>query len=61
MVRRGTAISAVYGTLRIEPTFVINVRAQNGGFIQFADMLAAGRGAIGRPRAEGRSLRHDRG
>jgi RND family efflux transporter MFP subunit len=47
VVRRGTAISAIYGTLRIEPTFVINVRAQNGGFIQFSDLLAAGRGAIG--------------
>jgi multidrug efflux pump subunit AcrA (membrane-fusion protein) len=52
-VRRGTAISAIYGTVRIEPTFVINVRAQNGGFIQFSDMLAAGRGAIGRPVQKG--------
>jgi multidrug resistance efflux pump len=34
--------------VRIEPTFVINVRAQNGGVIQLSDMLAAGRGAIGR-------------
>ena len=52
-VRRGTAISAIYGTLRIEPTFVINVRAQNGGYIQFSDTLAAGRGAIGRPVQKG--------
>jgi RND family efflux transporter MFP subunit len=48
-VQRGTAISAVYGTVRIEPTFVIPVRAQNSGFIQLSDALAAGRGAIGRP------------
>ena len=48
VVRRGTAISAVYGTVRIEPTDIINVRAQNGGVIQLSDMLAAGRGAIGR-------------
>ncbi len=48
VVQRGTAIAAVYGTVRIEPTFVINVRAQNSGFIRLADTLAAGRGAIGR-------------
>jgi RND family efflux transporter MFP subunit len=48
LVRRGTAISAIYGTVRIEPTLVIPVRAQNAGFIQFADALSAGRGAIGK-------------
>lgn len=47
-VERGTAISAVYGTVRIEPSFVNHVRAQNAGFIQLAAPLAAGRGAIGR-------------
>ncbi len=52
-VERGTAISAVYGTVRIEPTFVIKVRAQNSGFIEFADELAAGRGAMGRTVAKG--------
>lgn len=52
-VKRGTAISAVYGTVRIEPTFVIKVRAQNAGFIQFADEFAAGRGAMGRTMAKG--------
>lgn len=52
-VRRGTAISALYGTVRIEPTFVINVRAQNAGFIQFADAFAAGRGAVGRAVGKG--------
>ena len=31
LVQRGTAISAVYGTVRIEPTFLIHVRAQNAG------------------------------
>ncbi|HEX8281563.1 MAG TPA: efflux RND transporter periplasmic adaptor subunit, partial [Chthoniobacterales bacterium] len=53
VVRRGTAIAAVYGTVRIEPTFVINVRAQNSGFIRLADPFAAGRGAIGRPVQKG--------
>src|SRR5215510_14800844 len=35
-VQRGTAISAVYGTVRIEPAFVVRVRAQNDGFIRMA-------------------------
>src|SRR4029453_10573161 len=33
-VQRGMAISAVYGTVRIEPAFVVRVRAQNDGFIR---------------------------
>jgi RND family efflux transporter MFP subunit len=47
-VQRGTAISAVYGTVRIEPAFVVRVRAQNDGFIRLADPFSAGRGAIGK-------------
>ena len=47
-VERGIAVSAVYGTVRIEPSFVNHVRAQNAGFIHLAEPLAAGRGAIGR-------------
>src|SRR5213595_266742 len=47
-VRRGTAISAVYGTVRIEPAFVVRVRAQNDGFIRLAESFFAGRGAIGK-------------
>src|SRR4051794_7378790 len=46
-VRRGTAISAVYGTVRIEPAFVVRVRAQNAGFIRLAETFSTGRGAIG--------------
>ncbi len=56
IVRRGTAVSAVYGTVRIEPSFVINVRAQNAGYIRLADPLAAGRGALGRNVAKGELL-----
>ena len=56
VVRRGTAISAVYGTVRIEPSFVNHVRAQNSGFIQLAEPLAAGRGAIGRKVKKGELL-----
>jgi len=51
-VRRGTAISAVYGTVRIEPAFVVRVRAQNDGFIQLAEPFSAGRGAIARTSKE---------
>jgi RND family efflux transporter MFP subunit len=47
-VRRGTAISAVYGTVRIEPAFVIRIRAQNAGYIQLADLFSTGRGTIGK-------------
>jgi RND family efflux transporter MFP subunit len=56
IVRRGTAISAVYGTVRIEPTFLIHVRAQNAGFIQLADTFSAGRGAIGKTVEKGELL-----
>jgi RND family efflux transporter MFP subunit len=56
VVKRGTAISAVYGTVRIEPAFVVHVRAQNSGFIQLADELSAGRGAIGKRVAKGQLL-----
>lgn len=56
IVERGAAISAVYGTVRIEPTFVLPVRAQNSGFIQLADPLSAGRGAIGKSVEKGQLL-----
>ncbi|MEY2559682.1 MAG: hypothetical protein QOG51_97 [Verrucomicrobiota bacterium] len=56
IVQRGTAISAIYGTVRIEPSLVLPVRAQNAGFIQLADVLSAGRGAIGRSVEKGELL-----
>jgi RND family efflux transporter MFP subunit len=55
-VRRGTAIEAVYGTVRIEPSFVVHVRAQNSGFIRLADAFSAGRGAIGLKVTKGQLL-----
>ena len=48
VVRRGTATSAVYGSVRIEPIVIIPVRAQNAGFIQLVEPFASGRAAIGR-------------
>jgi RND family efflux transporter MFP subunit len=56
IVHRGTAYSAVYGTVRIEPTFVVHVRAQNAGFIRLADAFSAGRGAIGKSVEKGQLL-----
>jgi RND family efflux transporter MFP subunit len=56
LVRRGTAYSAVYGTVRIEPTFVVHVRAQNAGFIRLSDPFSAGRGAIGKSVEKGQLL-----
>ena len=56
IVQRGTAISAIYGTVRIEPSLVIPVRAQNSGFIQLGEALSAGRGAIGRNVEKGELL-----
>ena len=56
VVRRGTAISAIYGTVRIEPAFVVHVRAQNSGFIQLAEEFSAGRGAIGKSVSKGQLL-----
>lgn len=56
VVHRGTAISAVYGTVRIEPAFVVHVRAQNSGFIQLAEEFSAGRGAIGKSVNKGQLL-----
>src|SRR5438046_3928889 len=52
-VQRGTAIAAVYGTVRIEPAFSPHGRAQTSGFIQLAEPFAAGRGAIGKDVKEG--------
>src|SRR5207249_2806079 len=56
VVRRGTAVSAVYGTVRIEPAFVVHVRAQNSGFIQLAEEFSAGHGAIGKSVTKGELL-----
>ena len=56
VVRRGPAISAIYGTVRIEPTLLVPVRAQNTGFIQLAETLSAGRGAIGKTLEKGQLL-----
>jgi hypothetical protein len=42
--------------VRIEPAFVVHVRAQNAGFIRLADPFSAGRGAIGKNVEKGELL-----
>ncbi|MGI9172012.1 MAG: efflux RND transporter periplasmic adaptor subunit [Chthoniobacterales bacterium] len=56
VVERGTAIAAVYGTVRIEPTLIIPVRAQNAGFIRLTNLFAVGRAAIGKSLEKGELL-----
>jgi RND family efflux transporter MFP subunit len=56
VARRGTALAAVYGTVRIEPTDVLPIRAQNAGFVRLADPFTAGRGAIGKVVEKGQLL-----
>lgn len=56
VVQRGTAVAVVYGSVRIEPTLVLPIRAQNAGLIRLADILAAGRGALGCSLAKGELL-----
>lgn len=52
-VRRAAVTSAIYGTVRIESTFVTAVRSQNSGYIVMADDFAAGQGALGKEVTKG--------
>ncbi|MFH1067094.1 MAG: efflux RND transporter periplasmic adaptor subunit [bacterium] len=45
--RRGKAVAAVYGTVRIEWLWSVTVRAQNAGYIQFAPGIMAGQRSVG--------------
>jgi RND family efflux transporter MFP subunit len=40
VVRRGTAISAVYGTVKVVASVTMNLRARNSGVIRFSDPVA---------------------
>ena len=40
VAQRGTAISAVYGTVKVVATMSLNVRARNSGIIRFSDAIA---------------------
>ena len=59
VVRRGTAISAIYGTVRIEPTNVIPVRAQNAGLYSTGGRSLGGTRCDREERGERRLAGHD--
>ncbi len=40
VAQRGTAISAVYGTVKVVASLTMNVRARNSGTIRFSDRIA---------------------
>ena len=40
VAQRGTAISAVYGTVKIVASVTVNVHARNNGTIRFSDRIA---------------------
>ncbi|CAF0689535.1 efflux RND transporter periplasmic adaptor subunit [Candidatus Methylacidithermus pantelleriae] len=46
-VKRGTAIAAVYGTVKVDWLWSISLRAQNTGTVQLAPGIYAGQSAIG--------------
>ena len=41
LAQRGTATSAVYGTVKVVASMTINVRARNSGTIRFSDRIAS--------------------
>jgi RND family efflux transporter MFP subunit len=47
VVQRGTAIAAVYGTVKVVPSFTINIRARNSGVVELADDLMTRQNAVG--------------
>jgi RND family efflux transporter MFP subunit len=40
VAQRGTAISAVYGTVKVVASLTINIHARNSGIVHFADFVA---------------------
>ena len=45
--KKGTAVAAIYGTVRIEWTYSVPVRARNNGYIQLAPGIISGQASIG--------------
>jgi multidrug efflux pump subunit AcrA (membrane-fusion protein) len=41
IVRRGTAVSAVYGTVKVQASLTINLHARSSGTIRFSDRVAS--------------------
>jgi RND family efflux transporter MFP subunit len=55
-VQRGTAVSAVYGTLSIDSTYTTAVRSRIEGYIDLAEGIYAGRRSIGMEVKKGQVL-----
>lgn len=56
VAKRGTAIAAVYGTVKVVPNFTINVHARNSGVVELSDFLMARQSGIGIPVSRGQVL-----
>ncbi|HUJ10743.1 MAG TPA: efflux RND transporter periplasmic adaptor subunit [Verrucomicrobiae bacterium] len=41
VAQRGTAISSVYGTVKVQATLTINVRARSSGIVRFSEAVAS--------------------
>jgi len=55
-VRRDTAISAVYGTVKVLPALTFNIRARAAGVLRYTDALAKEASLIGREVKAGEAL-----
>ncbi|MFH1067118.1 MAG: efflux RND transporter periplasmic adaptor subunit [bacterium] len=47
LVKKGEAVAAVYGTVKVDWSWSVMIRAENAGFIQFAPGIDAGQTSIG--------------
>ncbi len=56
LAKRGKVVSAVYGTVRVEYDYTRSLRAENGGYVEFASDISSGRISEGRPVEKGEIL-----
>lgn len=54
--QRGRVIAAVYGTVVVEYDYTRALRAENGGYVEFAEGISSGRISEGRPIQRGEIL-----
>jgi len=54
--QRGTVVSAVYGTVEVEYDYTRSLRAENAGYVEFAEGISSGRISEGRPVQKGEIL-----
>ena len=56
VARRGTAVSAVYGTVKVTPTLTVNIRARASGVLHYDDALGQVPSLVGRNVKKGELL-----